>query len=77
MVIVDQPSKHSLPFTATKEEDLSDNPFGIHVPLLESGERAKIETAVRCFQWTQKGGLGSVSIIHQCSAFYLQNFGPA
>ena len=70
MVIVDQPSKTqpAIHFV-TKEEDLSDNPFGIHVPLLESGERATIETAVRCFQWTQKGGLwvgvnNSINALH-------------
>ena len=60
MVIVDQPSKTqpAIHFV-TKEEDLSDNPFGIHVPLLESGERANNRDSSTLFSMdTERRSLG-------------------
>lgn len=70
LVIVDSPSKTqpAIQFVS-QESDISDNPFALHVPLLTSEDRASIEAAIRCFEWTTKGGLwvgvnNSINALH-------------
>ena len=45
-----------IPFV-NKEEEISDAPFVISVPLLDGATRKLPQTALTCFSWTQKGAI--------------------
>ena len=70
LVIVDTPSGTQPAIQFVREEtDISNNPFALHVPLLGSEERGSIEAALKCFDWTTKGGLwvgvnNSINALH-------------
>jgi hypothetical protein len=59
-----------------EERDITSSPLAISVPLIDGTTRAQPQTALKCFEWTQKGGLW-VGVNNSINAliFFTQIFG--